>query len=109
MGYSDAIRTFVLKCGHTVAFKNPWPNVGKSVMCVRCGTGSVVTKRIREFIVDCDECKYRRGFGMDLDTCRRRAVGHARIYAHDVTIYQGEEVLDAVTGRQQAVIDLILP
>ncbi|HEY1213247.1 MAG TPA: hypothetical protein VGE93_06410 [Bryobacteraceae bacterium] len=46
---------------------------------------------------------------MDLDTCRRRAVGHARIYAHDVTIYQGEEVLDAVTGRQQAVIDLILP
>lgn len=46
---------------------------------------------------------------MDLDTARRRAVGHARLYAHDVTVFQGEEILEAVTGRQESVIDLRLP
>lgn len=106
MGRVDTLGTFILTCNHTIGYRIPWPTKGQHVYCLRCRADVTIVMRVREFKIDCNECRYHRSFGADSHTARRRAIFHARERAHDVTIYQGDEVLETIAGHQDTVIFL---
>lgn len=106
MGRIETLGTFVLSCNHTVSFRCPWPTKGQIVTCTRCRMGRTISYRIREVVADCSTCQYHRSFGADEDTARRRAVRHARMHAHDVTVSRADVVLVTIIGRQNTVISL---
>ncbi len=97
MPYHKGPRPFILRCGHTVIFQNPYPKRTERLWCLRCEQYMKLDPKHytvvgSEYRWKCVTCHSGRRFGELKLTAEQKGIAHWRKRpGHTVHILYGDE------------------